>query len=151
MERFLPLILMVVLYVALLVIRTVFAVTRLTPLLWMLEEANDGSPAAASQLQITRMLRSCAPFFLCGGLILALVHIFVQPDLLRTLFFVPPLLLLFMLIVDTSFAITEKSLRFHRKPVILSAVAELIFGILYFLLFRHFFAAYLPGFLSFLR
>ncbi len=150
LSRFVPLLAAFGLSVCHFALQVIFTWARLTPLIYELREAFDGSAELAAQGNAILRIRRWGT--LCRGLslILAGVAVFMQPPLVRALFFVLFALFCFLLLVEFSFILSDRDMRFVRRPVLMSLLVEVLYALIYFLVFSRIFPDGLATAISFL-
>ena len=131
MQRFLPLILVIVLFVVRFFLQIFFTWKRWIPLISDLKETYDGSSELAEQANMIILTRKVSQLARALGYLAAILYLFMQPAWLRMAFYVIPaglLLIEFLLLV---LCISNKKLQFLHKPVVWSIGMEMLFALIY--------------------
>ena len=136
MTRFLPVIAVIVIIAAHFFAQVFLAYGKVLPMLYELDEMNDGSAERRAQAAAYTNVRRFGSY--CRGLALlfGVLYIFVRTPAMNALMFIPPVLYLVIEIFLFLMVIQNRSMKYIRKGVMINALVEIVFAVILFAAFH---------------
>ena len=135
MANYIPLLVAVGLFFVYTVLNGILAANKLSPLLHDMLDQSDGSQEMKTQFRYVYSLRRSSALFLLAHLILGVLYLFLNTPVMRTILFVPSIVLFVIEVAGLILVAADKKMAFLRKPAVLAGTVGLVLAVIAFVVF----------------
>ncbi len=114
MANYIPLLVAVSLFLVYTVLNGILAANKLSPLLHDMLDQSDGSQEMKTQFRYVYNLRRSSALFLLAHLILGVLYLFLNTPVMRTILFVPSIVLFVIDVVGLILVAADKKMAFQE-------------------------------------